>query len=200
METKKIAIIILLALIILFGAYNWRNYFKEDGGNPKHDTKSAGSSGAVSKANATIPSNRLTNDNEEAGTQSPLSKNNISRSSPEEAKVEEEPPKRRPLIGVYMYDPFDRDVETLYGQLRTDNRKQIDVKNMKEPARNDGPEYMLELVLVDGDRRWALVNGGLYTTGDMIGGMRIKDIYSRQVVLEDESGAEKILHLSLNGS
>jgi len=183
--TKKIMILALVGVILLFGIYNWRSYLKTEGiSRPVAKSSNRGDAGSSSNANATITT-------PQAALRPAVQEK---RENTGVGGMEPEPPKRPPLEGNLLHNPFYNEAA-----VRHESAGRVEmppVNRGSESVRGEGPGYMLELVLVDEGRRWAIVNGRLYTTGDRLGNMMITGIEPGKIMLEDELRKVRILSLS----
>jgi hypothetical protein len=96
---------------------------------------------------------------------------------------EPEPPKRRPRSGLQWNDPFQAEVADV-----------ITPPRMGMKARK--PDYVVDLILIDGSRRRASINGTLYSMGDRIGVVEVARIERDGVVLRNREGKDLFVTLA----
>lgn len=175
--TNGKAIIGLAALLVLtpFAAWNWWSYYRGETG-----TASRPAVGQTASVPAAAPSTAAGTPAARGGT----------RARAAAREVTEEVPKRAPLSGEAAIDPFGW--TAVAGRGRSGP--------LSAGAIGDKPRPLqLHMVMVDGDRRWAAVNGGLYGVGDRVGGAVIARIEAGAVELIEDGGSRLMLALGTGG-
>jgi hypothetical protein len=165
MSGKSIAIVTLFLGIGGFAVSNWWTYLKEEDLLPR-------------RAAATVPAaSRAAAAAERASAAGSAS------SAVAAMPQEPEPPKRRPRSGREWNDPFQSEAADVVVQPR---------KGVKVTPK---PAYVVDLILIDGPRRRASINGTLYSAGDRIGRVQVARIERDGVILRNEDGKDLFVTL-----
>jgi hypothetical protein len=176
MSGKAIAVGVLLLGIGGLAVVNWWTYFKEEASVPRRVAAATARSAPALTGAATAPAKR--------------SEGPATAAGPENSAVtaqESEPPKRRPKSGLTWNDPFV--VENADVVLRPP----AGVRRAPKPPK---PAYVVDLILIDGSRRRASINGRLYSTGEWIGPAEVVRIERDGVLLRGREGKDLFVRLA----
>jgi hypothetical protein len=172
MSGKSIAVGTLLVGIGGLAVMNWWTYLNEEGLLPRR-------ADAVSTPRAAAAA---------AASEPPGAANAAAKAATDSTTAwhEPEPPKRLPKSGEGWTDPFQLEAADVVVLPPVGTKVGKTVK----------PAYVVDLILIDGSRRLASINGTLRGVGERVGSAQVLRIERDGVILRDGKKQEQFVRLA----
>lgn len=176
LNSKAIAGLVAFAVLAPIAAWNWWSYYQEEQVSAPRPAATAARAPAAA-----------------AGAAPPAARSTTAQSRAAAQGTPDDIPKRAPLNGDMAVDPFGWAVGG--GRVAGIAIRHGMTQGVGSATPAAKPSLELQMIMVDGERRWAALSGNLYRVGDRVGGAVIAEIQVGEVVLIEGDGRRRTLDL-----